>query len=726
MVMNISLISHAASALAFLLLAILIGTRYLRRDTDRALMLASVVSVLWASSLVAQSLLNQPPFFIRYLIELLRDASWIAVLFALVRDASRTTEISGRIRDILGITSVLLVLGLLVSGLLEFSFGWELLNGKTKLMGQIALSLLGISLVEQIWRNSLSFGRSSVKYVCIGVATIFAFDFLMYADALLFGKLSSAFWNARGGVNALIVPLFAVNMLNTRKQPVEFQLSRNAIFHVGTLIFAGLYLLFVAAGGYYVRTLGGDWGEALQVLVFTILVTFLVTLLMSTRFRARLMVFISQNFFDYKYDYREEWLKMTQVFANLSDDPPLPERIIRILAGLVESNAGVLWIRDEHGNFVLHTAVNLTSPKYTMIDNQSELVRFFKQREWIIDLREYRVDPIRYNLLEIPDAVLRFADGWLIIPMYLGDDLYGIALVGEPYAKVELNWENFDLVRVVARQTCNLLAQADAQNRLSRAMQFEAVSKASAFMVHDLKTLIAQLSLLVKNAHKHRDNPAFIDDMINTTDHAAKKMANLVDHIRKPADTDAQTQPVNLYEVVTELANHYSRRMPMPTVEGPSDPVIVQAEPEQLRSILGHLVQNAQDATPPDGEVTLTLKTSSGNVVLFIQDSGTGMTDEFIRMQLFKPFESTKGLTGMGIGAYQAREYIRELGGNIDVTSEPGVGSCFSIRLPIARSAEQTTASRPATTAEDPEGFSEFEPVETPASFSPLAVKNDK
>ncbi len=719
MVMNISLISHSASALAFLLLAILIGTRYLRRYTDRALLLASIVSAIWASSLVAQSIWDQPPFFIRYLIELLRDASWIAVLFALVRDASRTTEITGRIRDILGITSVVLLLGLLTCGALEYLFDLQLLNGKTKLMGQIALSLLGISLVEQIWRNSISFGRSSVKYVCIGVATLFAFDFLMYTDALLFGKLSSAFWNARGGVNALLVPLFAVNMLNTRKQPVEFQLSRNAIFHAGTLIFAGFYLLFVAAGGYYIRTLGGDWGEALQVLIFTILVTFLVTLLMSTRFRARLMVLISQNFFDYKYDYREEWLKMTQVFANLSDDPPLPERVIRILAGLVESTAGALWVRDEHGNFVLHTTVNLTAPRHTMIDNQSELVRFFRQREWIIDLREYRGDPIRYNLLEIPDAVLRFADGWLIIPMYLGDDLYGIALVGEPYAKVELNWENFDLVRVVARQTCNLLAQADAQSRLSRAMQFEAVSKASAFMVHDLKTLIAQLSLLVKNAHKHRDNPEFINDMIHTTDHAAKKMSNLVDHIRKPADADAQTQPVDLYEMVTQLASHYSRRMPKPMVEGPSDPVIVKAEPDQLRSILGHLIQNAQDATSPDGDVTLTLKTASGNVVLFIQDSGTGMTEEFIRMQLFEPFESTKGLTGMGIGAYQAREYVRELGGNIDVTSEPGVGSCFSIRFPLLRQAEGDAVMSVEPVADERENTSDYDMPERNRGHGP-------
>ncbi|KPQ01384.1 XrtA/PEP-CTERM system histidine kinase PrsK [Marinobacter sp. HL-58] len=687
---DFSLISHSAAAIAYGLLALVIATRYLRRDIDRSLLLASVVTLIWAGSLIAQSLWGEPGFFIRYMLELLRDAAWITVLFALLRDSFRTSNLVGRLRRILATATVTLVVLLLGSGVLEFFFGLTILDGKTKVVGQIALSLLGLSLVEQIWRNSLSFGRSSMKYVCIAVATLFAFDFFMYADALLFGQVADSFWNARGLLNAALVPLFAVNVINTRKQPVDFQLSRSAVFHAGTLLLAGAYLLFLALGGYYVKTLGGEWGEALQVLFLAIALVFLATLLTSRRVRARLMVFISQNFFDYKYDYREEWLKMTREMADLSDNPPLPERVIRILTSLVESNAGALWIREDRGDFLLKTAINMVTPKYTTIDADSELVRFFGNREWIIDLHEYKSDPVSYNLLEIPDSISKIPEGWLVIPLYLSNDLYGIAMIGNPYARVELNWENFDLIKVVARQTCNLLAQEDARNRLSRAMQFEAVSKASAFMVHDLKTLIAQLSLLVKNAPRHRDNPAFIDDMINTTDHAVRKMSNLVDHIRRPADDTLVTEVIELSDVVRHLADHYGRRQPAPRVAGDTGKIYINADKEQLYSILGHLIQNAQDATPPDGEITLTLKTARDTVALFIQDTGSGMTEEFIETQLFKPFESTKGLTGMGIGAYQAREYVRNVGGNIDVTSEPGLGSCFSIRFPLARPAQAT------------------------------------
>tara|TARA_B100002003_G_scaffold182027_1_gene170219 strand:- start:45960 stop:48095 length:2136 start_codon:yes stop_codon:yes gene_type:complete len=703
---DLGVISHGAAAICFLLLAVIVGTRYLRRNVDRALFLAAIISFLWAAALVTQSLFGQPDFMIRYLLELLRDTSWLLLLFAILKDSFKSSSLSTRVRAMLAMSGGIVIVGLMVVGALEYLLSLELLSGKAKILGQIGLSLLGLSILEQIWRNSTGLGRSSMKYLCIGVITIFAFDFFMYTDALLFGHISDSFWNARGFINASMVPLFAVNVINTRKQPIEFQLSRTAVFHASTLVFAGGYLLFLAMGGYYVRALGGSWGEALQVLFLTISLVFLATLLLSRRIRARLMILISQNFFDYKYDYREEWLKMTRELANLSNDPPLPERVIRILAGLVESNGGAIWLKGERDAYILKAAINLSTPKHTIIDNNAELVRFFSGREWIVDLHEYGADPVSYNLLEIPDAIAKTPDAWLIIPLYLGNDLYGMALVGNPYARVELNWENFDLIKVVARQTCNLLAQADAQNRLSRAMQFEAVSKASAFMVHDLKTVIAQLSLLVKNAPKHRNNPAFIDDMINTTEHAVRKMSSLVDHIRRPSrDDEDQRELLNLSELVYELIEHHQRLAPAPHLEGDSPEAIVKADHEQLRSVIGHLIQNAQDATPNNGEISLTLKIAKGNVVLFIQDTGTGMTKEFISSQLFKPFESTKGLTGMGIGAYQAREYIRKIGGDIDVTSEPGIGSCFSIRIPLASEklkVEELKSLRPVSVTKDP------------------------
>ncbi|MGM0449410.1 MAG: XrtA/PEP-CTERM system histidine kinase PrsK [Pseudomonadota bacterium] len=687
--LEFGVVSHLAAAVVYGVLAGFTANRYLRRGTDRALFLAASLTAIWSIGIAAQNIWGWPDFALRYLTELTRNTAWILVLFALIRDARDNSRMTRRML-LFASGALLVILTVLIAAVLV---GWvletDLFSARAALFAQLAISLLGISILEQIWRNASAYGRSSIRYICFGIAGIFVYEFLLYADALLFNRMSSGLWDARGAVNALLTPLFAVNLINARRQPVQLQLSRTFVYHAGALIFGGIYLVIVAVGGYYVRLAGGEWGEGLQVVFVAVFVLLFVLLMSSNWFRSRVMMFVSQNFFDYKYDYRDEWLKMTETFSNLNEDPPLPERAIRTLAGLVESQTGALWLRGEEGHFTLQATVGLEPPKHTQIDRDAELVQFFQEREWILDMDEYSMDPVRYNLLEIPDAIMGFNDQWLVIPLYLGREIYGIALVGSPYTRVELNWENFDLMRVVGRQLSNFLAQADAQNRLSRAMQFEAVNKASAFMMHDLKTLIAQLSLMVSNAPRHRHNPQFIDDMIATTDHAVNKMSRLVDHIRKP-ETEERETDMDLAELALRVARQQANHDPEPLYDGPQSGVTVHADPQQLQNVLSHLVQNAQDATPRDGEVSITLKASHDSVVLFIQDTGQGMSESFVRDSLFRPFESTKGLTGMGIGAYQALEYVKQIGGAMDVTSEPGVGSCFTIRLPLATSVSST------------------------------------
>ncbi|NWO07965.1 MAG: PEP-CTERM system histidine kinase PrsK [Alteromonadaceae bacterium] len=678
------IISYGLAVALYAMLSAMVAVRYLRRNIDRALLVAALVSCLWALLIAGQALTGGPNVALRYLFEVLRDGAWILLLLAILHTAAHQKPTSDRVRVITRLGLVTLALALIVLVAVEWLISQGLLNGKSRLIGQIGLSLIGLSLVEQIWRNSPGFGRSALKYLCIGVVTIFAYDFLMYADALLFGRLSDPFWQARGLVNAALVPLFAVNIINTRRQPVDFRLSRTAVFHAGTLVLGGGYLLFLALGGYYVQALGGHWGEALQVVFVTLALVFLLTVLLSRRVRARMMVFIGQNFFDYKYDYREEWLKMTRELADLEYDSPLSERVISFLAGLVESNRGAIWLKDDTGHYALKATLNLATGKHGNVDYQSPLVEYFRHHEWIVDFNEYRSDPATYDFLELPENVQSFEQPWLLIPLYLGNELYGFCLICSPYTRVDLNWENFDLIKVVARQACNLLAQEDAQNRLLQARQFEAVNKVSAFMVHDLKTLIAQLSLLVKNAPRHRNNPAFVDDMIATTDHAVRKMSNLLEHLRNPdSQQQAPRREIDFVAVLREVLERTSQNHPVPRLNEHPDSLWLCANAEKLRAALEHLIRNAQDATPANGEIILSLKVSPDHAVLFIQDSGCGMTEEFIRDQLFKPFESTKGLTGMGIGAYQAREYIRELGGEINVTSKPGAGSCFSIAFPV-------------------------------------------
>ena len=108
---------------------------------------------------------------------------------------------------------------------------------------------------------------------------------------------------------------------------------------------------------------------------------------------------------------------------------------------------------------------------------------------------------------------------------------------------------------------------------------------------------------------------------------------------------------------------------------------------ESLEQVLVHLVQNAIDASPDGAPVFLRVSAEGLGGVIEVLDSGTGMGPEFVRTRLFKPFDSSKP-GGFGIGAYEARELIRAMRGRLEVESCEGLGSRFTIHLPLYDAAE--------------------------------------
>ncbi len=105
---------------------------------------------------------------------------------------------------------------------------------------------------------------------------------------------------------------------------------------------------------------------------------------------------------------------------------------------------------------------------------------------------------------------------------------------------------------------------------------------------------------------------------------------------------------------------------------------------ERLGLVLEHVIRNAQDATAPDGRVEVELRRGARHAIIEIRDTGRGMDATFIRERLFRPFDTTKGSQGMGIGAFQTREFVRMAGGDVHVESDLGVGTRFEISLPLA------------------------------------------
>lgn len=541
-------------------------------------------------------------------------------------------------------------------------------------------SILGLVLAEQLFRNVPAHARWSFKPLCIGLAGTFCFDVFLFAEAFLFSRIDLDLWLARGFVNFLLIPFVAVSAARNREWSFDIAVSRHVVFHSAALLASGAYLLLLAAAGYYLRYFGGSWGRALQAALLFAGLLFLAVLAFSGSLRSTLRVLMNKHFFSYRYDYRQEWLRFTQSLSSKDPHLSIRELSIKALADLVESPAGYLWLRDASGGYAFAARWNLPEQR-RLLPADDGLVRFLGDTEWVLNLDELRESPARYELSSVPDWIDAIDDAWLVVPLMSATELVGFILLTHPRAKIDVNWEVNDLLKTAGRQAASYLGHVQAAEALLEARKFDAFNRMSAFVVHDIKNLVSQLSLLLKNAERHMDNAEFRQDMLLTIANVLERMRNLLLQLRAGTTPIEKPRPVSLEQVVRRVQQ--SKKGQTPVLETDLEgSLFSMGHEERLERVIGHLVQNALDATDEHGRVWVRLWRANSHARMEIGDTGKGMSAEFIRERLFKPFQSTKA-AGMGIGAYESAQYIGELGGEISVESRPDEGTRVRLSLPL-------------------------------------------
>jgi len=684
---NIGFFSYLFAAFAFSVLTILLIFSWRGRQLGAVVTLASAFSAVWAvvSAISAiPSLHPSLPIEILQAAELAKVASWCLFLLKILelkkKEKSTHSRISG-LTTLFLLTLVLAIYFIFIGPIASRYMGLHgTLETEATLISWLVFSLIGMLLVEQIFRNSGINERWAIKYLCLGIGGIFAYDFFMYSDALLFKQINLNVWNARGLINGLAVPLIAISIARSPKFDLDIHVSRQVVFHSATLMGAGIYLLLMASTGYFIRYYGGTWGGVLQIAFFGGAGILLVVLLFSSNIRAKTRVLLSKHFFSYKYDYREEWSKFTRTLAENEQD--VPERIIRAISALVNSAGGMLWAKkDNSEQYELLSNWDMPEPESMNIASLNSLEAFLEKSQWVIDIDEYSLERSMYDDLDIPDWIISLPDAWLIIPLLFKNHVLGFVLVKRSAVQKSINWEDRDLLKIAGQQAASHLAQYQTHQSLIQARQFEAFNRLSAYVVHDLKNILAQQSLIVTNAKKHRQNPAFIDDVLHTIQNSVVRMTRLMEQMRS-GERGVSPSDIELSGLLSGVITQRSGQQPVPILESTDSDPVVHADRQQLTTVFGHIIQNAQEATDDNGRVIVRLAKNSDQAVIEIEDTGFGMNTDFIRDNLFKPFNSTKGLTGMGIGLFESREFIRSLGGEIIVKSTPGVGTQFSIKLP--------------------------------------------
>src|SRR5690242_8509882 len=684
----IVLASYLTAAAAFLTATVLLAIGWRGQRTGALLILATTVSVLWGAFLAWAEWQRTLTVNWLLLAEVLRYGAWLAFVSALFG----AWPMSGLLRGLRAAAQALWVLLALYCLWPATGLGAAILpfRGNVPLIGVLLLALVGVVFLEQIVRNVQPEQRWALKFLVIALGVLFAYDIFLYSFAVLYRQFDASVWAARGFINALLAPLLIVAAARNREWSLEVGVSRRAVFYSSSLLVVAFYIIATALGGYYVRLYGGDWGRVAEITLVCFAVLIALLFASSGQARSRLRIFLHKNFFSFRHDYREEWLRLTATLSASNNDTGLPLRAVQAMAQIMDSPAGALFMRDEAEMFEPVADWNMPVPAGLKLAASQPAFEFMRDRRWIYDLEQ--TPPLGNERLRVPDELAGLPRVWLLVPLVLEHRLIGFVVVAQARARRAIDWEDIDLLRMAGSQIAGTLAQAANARRLAEARQFEGFNRLTAFLMHDLKNVAAQQSLMLQNAERHKRNPAFVDDMLATVENSVRRITRLLEQLRSGAAPAAHGR-ARLQAVIDKALNECRAQSPEPAYQPPAEELWVRADAEQLATVLGHVIRNAQDAATPHGHVTLRTMRVAGRAAIEIEDDGAGMDDDFIRNRLFQPFFTTKSSKGMGIGAYQAREYVNSLGGTVDVHSTPGQGTVFAIRLPLAEPLGDTAAA---------------------------------
>lgn len=617
-----------------------------------------------------------------FLVECLRDISWLMFIIGLLNYGDRKILPKNVVFSIYVVSALILAGGLFIEAYFE-SYTAHSPSNQIPLLGIIILSLFGLILVEQLYRNTRAASRNSFKLLVICLGMIFFYDIYSFSVKYILHDVDTHVWILRGLLNAAIVPVVALFARRHPELSTEIFVSRHVVFYTTSLIGTGLYLLTIAIGGYYIKIFGGEWGNLFQGVFLLTAAIILLFILTSSANRAKLKIFISKHFYENRYDYREEWMRLNNILSEQKDIEEVRKQVIVALTDILDSKGAQLWLKQEVGGYACVNSIAMPVSDI-LIDETENIISFLNQSNWVIDVDEYMYTPDIYNDLVIPRWLINLNDAWLVVPLKHRENLLGLVVILHPRISRKLNWEDRDLLKTVTDQVASYLALVTMTEELDRAYQFDAFNRLSAYVVHDLKNLVAQLGLVVANADKHRHNPAFIDDVITTVENAVAKMDRLLAQLRKDRFKRSNNNNIIINREIETSVSSLAKISPAPVFHDYRESIVLNIDGDRFSAIIEHLLRNAQEATEKTGKIDVYLSKSENNTALIdIVDTGHGMDMDFVQTRLFRPFDTTKGNAGMGIGVYEAKQFIQQLGGKINVESTPGKGTTFTIEIPI-------------------------------------------
>lgn len=619
------------------------------------------------------------------LIEIARNLAWIIVLYRLFGYDGRDQSLA----PIRPLVFVLLLVECMQSAIVMVDARFASVPQVQEVAFAVsalfrALVAIGaLVLLHNLYAGASATSRQVLRWPAAALAAMWAFQLNLYTVGWLSGSLPAELTAFRGLLTALVAVLFAIGA-DARAADLRILPSRTVAFQSLSLLVIGGYLVAITLLAESMSLLDGGLARLTQVGFVFAAATFALLWLPSKRVRGWLRVKAFKHLFQHRYDYRSEWMRFNGTIGRAGPDaPPLPVRASQALADITDSQGALLFLPSDEGCMMLSGSWQWPEGEVPDAPCDPELVAMLERTGMVVELDEVRSpETAAPGLHAMPEWLVANPRAWAVVPLIHFGRLVGIAVLAKPPLARQLDWEDFDLLKVVGRQLASYLAEQAGHEALIEASRFDEFNRRIAFVMHDIKNLASQLSLLARNAERHADNPAFRADMLVTLTKSAEKLNALLARLsRYGASGGSSRTPVDLTEVARRIARRYSAQHRVEVTR--TEPCLVLADGEALEQALVHLVQNAIEASDDNAPVYLDVSSDGLHGRMEVIDSGCGMSPQFVREKLFKPFVSLKD-GGFGIGAFEARELVRAMGGRLEVQSREGLGTRFAAVLPLS------------------------------------------
>ncbi len=569
--------------------------------------------------------------------------------------------------------------------------GWGLrLSDPAKILNVLVLvsTALILTNIERTFRAAVGTMRWRIKFLVLGLGVIFGAHIYTRSQALLFSDYNPSQLTIEATALLIGCALIAVAYVRNGFNEIDVYPSRAVLHTSVTVLLTGTYLFVVGVLAQIVARFGGAAGFPIAAFVVLLGLATLAMLLLSERARQSLHLFITRHFKRPQHDFRQIWARFTRNLSAALDETALSATASQLISETFGALSVSTWLVDKQRECLIRAgstcraeqteAEDLTKLMTAEQLNPPELIRFLRP----FDLSKAKERWAR-DLMEKSSGQFRTGGSPICIPLVGGEHWLGAIVLADRVRGLGYSAEEMDLLKCIGDQVAASLLKLRLTEEIMERRELQAFQTMSAFLIHDLKNAASTLGLMLENLPGHFDNPAFRQDAFRGIGSAANRINDLISRMNalrhelrlKPAELD-------LNHVVTEALTNLNGTLDTKLVTKFNQIPRIVADREQLQSVCTNLLLNARDAVGTDGRITVETARHDQWVALSISDNGRGMSEQFIKNSLFRPFHSTKK-KGLGIGMFQSKTIVEAHQGKIHVESELGVGTTFRVMLPL-------------------------------------------